>query len=33
MARHHQTGKKGEELAEEFLKQKGHHILIKNWRY
>jgi len=33
MARHHQTGKKGEELAEEFLKQKGHHILYKNWRY
>lgn len=32
MAQHNDTGKKGEEIAFEFLKEKGYHILEKNWR-
>ena len=33
MARHNELGKKGEELAEEFLKNKGYEILETNWRH
>jgi putative endonuclease len=32
MASHNQTGKLGEELAVEFLREKGYEILEKNWR-
>ncbi|RBW59219.1 endonuclease [Tenacibaculum sp. E3R01] len=33
MAAHNELGKKGEELAEDFLKNKGYTILEKNYRY
>ena len=33
MAIHNETGKKGEELAATYLKQKGFEILHANWRY
>jgi putative endonuclease len=33
MAEHLQTGKKGEDLASEFLIKKGYKILETNWRY
>jgi putative endonuclease len=33
MAEHNETGKKGEELAAEFLLKKGYHILETNWRF
>ncbi len=33
MARHNELGKKGEELAEKFLRDKGYDIIAKNWRY
>jgi putative endonuclease len=32
MAEHNETGKKGEELAVNFLKKKGYKILETNWR-
>jgi len=32
MATHNETGKRGEELAAEFLQNKGYTILEKNWR-
>lgn len=32
MAAHNQTGKKGEDLAEAYLKEKGYTILERNWR-
>ena len=32
MATHNETGKRGEELAAEFLQNKGYVILEKNWR-
>jgi putative endonuclease len=33
MAKHNITGKKGEQLAVEYLLKKGYHILETNWRY
>jgi putative endonuclease len=33
MAIHHQTGKKGEQLAELYLSSIGFNILHRNWRY
>lgn len=33
MAIHNELGKEGEKIAENFLKQKGYHILEKNWKY
>jgi putative endonuclease len=33
MATHNELGKKGEELAVEFLQKKGYNILDKNWRF
>ncbi|MEE9440182.1 MAG: YraN family protein [Saprospiraceae bacterium] len=33
MAKHLELGKKGEEIAIEFLVKKGYKILEKNWRY
>ena len=33
MAHHNTTGKLGEEMASEYLLQKGFAILHKNWRY
>lgn len=30
---HHDTGRQGEALAEQWLRQKGHDILDRNWRY
>ena len=33
MALHNQLGKKGEQLAEEYLLQKGYKILHRNWRH
>ncbi len=33
MAAHNETGKKGEELAAQFLEAKGYHILDRNYRY
>jgi putative endonuclease len=33
MSKHLQTGKEGEEMAEEWLKEKGYEIVQKNWRY
>lgn len=32
MAAHHETGKKGEEIAAEYLLGKGYIILSRNWR-
>lgn len=33
MAKHLETGKKGEDLAVKFLKNKGYEILATNWRF
>lgn len=33
MAQHNELGKKGEEIAIDFLVKKGYQILDKNWRY
>ena len=33
MAQHNELGKKGEQLALEYLEKKGYIILDKNWRY
>jgi putative endonuclease len=33
MAKHNELGKKGEELAVEFLLKNGYKILDRNWRY
>jgi putative endonuclease len=33
MAEHNELGKKGEELAVEFLEQEGYEILERNWTY
>ena len=33
MAEHNELGKKGEELATQFLRQKGYKILIRNYRF
>ena len=33
MARHNELGKKGEQLALEYLQKKGYKILDKNWRF
>ncbi len=33
MAQHNETGKKGEELAAEWLQQNGYEILHQNWRH
>lgn len=33
MAKHNQTGKRGEALAVEWLRQKGFDILEQNWRF
>ncbi|RMF28311.1 MAG: YraN family protein [Bacteroidetes bacterium] len=33
MARHHEIGRKGEELAQAYLRRKGWTILETNWRY
>ncbi len=33
MAKHLETGKKGEDLAIQFLKDKGYEILETNWRF
>jgi len=33
MATHNELGKKGEELAVEFLQNKGYKILERNWRF
>ena len=33
MAKHHQTGKRGEALAVELLRKKGFSILEQNWRF
>lgn len=30
---HHDTGKRGEDLAVEYLQQQGFTILLRNWRY
>lgn len=32
MAQHNQLGKRGEEVAENYLIHKGYHILERNWR-
>lgn len=32
MAEHNETGKKGEDVAAEYLMEKGHEILDRNWR-
>ncbi len=32
-AKHLDTGKRGEEIACEYLRQKGYHIVHKGWRY
>ena len=33
MALHNELGKKGEKIAENFLKEKGYNILHRNWKY
>lgn len=33
MARHNNTGKKGEQLAEAWLANRGYQIIEKNWRF
>lgn len=33
MAKHNETGIKGEEIAENFLQTKGYKILYRNWTY
>ena len=33
MAEHNELGKKGEEIAQVYLAEKGYKILAKNWRY
>jgi len=33
MAKHLETGKKGEDLAVKFLQEKGYDILVVNWRF
>ena len=33
MALHNQLGKRGEQMAEEYLLQKGYDVLHRNWRY
>lgn len=33
MAVHNTLGKKGEQMAEDYLKEKGYAILHRNWRY
>lgn len=33
MAHHNKLGRKGEDLARQFLEQKGYDILAMNWRY
>ena len=33
MAQHNVLGKLGEQLAEEYLKERGYDILYRNWRY
>jgi len=33
MARHNELGKKGEKLAEKFLRDKGYDIIATNWRF
>jgi putative endonuclease len=33
MAKHNETGLKGEQIAENFLQEKGYTILHKNWRF
>lgn len=33
MARHNETGKKGEELAAKYLEEKGYEIIEKNYRW
>jgi putative endonuclease len=33
MAKHNELGKKGEQLAVDFLVKKGYHIRDKNWRF
>ena len=33
MARHHETGKRGEALAIEWLRKNGYEILEQNWRF
>lgn len=33
MAKHNETGVKGEEIAENFLQTKGYKILHRNWRW
>lgn len=33
MATHHDTGKKGEQMAADYLQQQGFTILHRNWRY
>lgn len=32
MARHNETGKKGEQIACEYLRKQGYDILVSNWR-
>jgi len=33
MAKHNETGIKGEQIAENFLLKKGFHVLFRNWRF
>ena len=33
MAEHNELGKKGEEMAQQFLSRKGYKIIATNWRY
>lgn len=33
MAKHHQTGKRGEGLAADLLRQKGYEVIEQNWRF
>ena len=33
MAKHNETGVKGEEIAENFLQTKGYNVLHRNWRW
>ncbi len=33
MAEHNLLGTKGEDLAVEYLKDKGHHVIERNWRF
>jgi putative endonuclease len=33
MAKHNEIGQRGEQIAAEFLEQKGYKILDRNWRY